>query len=121
MTADHVSIYVYFGLVFLVTFATLMVTSLFTWKKGPSEPSKFLPYESGILKETHLFRERFSLHHYLIALLFLVFDIEVIFLYPWATIAKQLGSFAFYEMGFFLLATVVAFIYAWRKGGLQWE
>ena len=80
-----------------------------------------MPYESGILTETHLLQERFPIRHYLVALIFLVFDIEVIFLYPWAVIAKKIGPFAFYEMGFFLAALLVGFAYIWRKGGLQWE
>jgi NADH-quinone oxidoreductase subunit A len=66
-------------------------------------------------------QERFPLHHYLVALIFLVFDIEVIFLYPWAVVAKQIGPFAFYEMLAFLLILLVGFAYVWRKGGLNWE
>lgn len=80
-----------------------------------------MPYESGIQTETHLQQERFPLRHYLVALIFLIFDIEVIFLYPWAVIARKLGPFAFYEMAFFLVALLVGFIYVWRKGGLEWE
>lgn len=80
-----------------------------------------MPYESGMQTQTKLFQQRFTLHHYLIALIFLVFDIEVIFLYPWAVIAKQIGPFAFYEMFFFLIVLLVGFAYIWKKGGLQWE
>jgi NADH:ubiquinone oxidoreductase subunit 3 (subunit A) len=105
--------------VLFVTLVTLAVTDLFSSKRD--EPAKFLPYESGIKTETHLLQKRFPLQHYLIALIFLVFDVEVIFLYPWAVIAKQIGAFAFYEMGFFLVALLVGFAYIWRKGGLQWH
>lgn len=80
-----------------------------------------MPYESGIQTETHLLQQRFPLRHYLVALIFLVFDIEVIFLYPWAVIAKKIGPFAFYEMSVFLVALLVGFAYVWRKRGLQWE
>jgi NADH-quinone oxidoreductase subunit A len=117
--ADYLPVYVYFGLVVVVTLIVLGVSALFPSKKG--SPVKFMPYESGISTETHLLHERFTMHHYLVALMFLVFDIEVIFLYPWAVIGKQLGAFAFYEMLFFLAALLVGFAYAWRKGGLQWE
>lgn len=117
--ADYLPVYLYFGLVAVVTLLTLAVSSLFPSKK--SSPIKFMPYESGISTETHLLQERFTMHHYLVALMFLVFDIEVIFLYPWAAISKQIGAFAFYEMAFFLVALLVGFAYAWRKGGLQWE
>jgi NADH:ubiquinone oxidoreductase subunit 3 (subunit A) len=102
-----------------VTLATLGVSSLFSAKKGGE--AKYMPYESGIKTETRLLQERFSLHHYLVALIFLVFDIEVIFLYPWAVSGKQIGPFAFYEMFFFLVALWVGFAYVWRKGGLQWD
>lgn len=117
--SEYFSVYIYFGLVVVVTLSVLGVSSLF-----PSDKSslvKFMPYESGISTETNLLQERFTLHHYLVALMFLVFDIEVIFLYPWAVIAQSLGSFAFYEMVFFLVALLVGFAYVWRKGGLQWE
>lgn len=80
-----------------------------------------MPYESGIQTETNLLQERFPLHHYLVGLMFLVFDIEVIFLYPWAVIAKTIGPFAFYEMFFFLIAVLIGFAYVWKKGGLEWE
>lgn len=80
-----------------------------------------MPYESGIQTETHLLQERFPLRHYLVALLFLVFDIEVVFLYPWAVIAKEIGVFALYEIAFFLFTLLVGFAYVWRKRGLEWE
>jgi len=117
--AEYIPVYIYFGLVGVITLIVLAMSSLFPSNK--SSPAKFMPYESGIATETHLLDNRFTLHHYLVALMFLVFDIEVIFLYPWAVIAKQIGPFAFYEMFFFLVALSVGFAYAWRKGGLQWE
>lgn len=80
-----------------------------------------MPYESGILTTTNLLQQRFPLRHYLVALIFLVFDVEVIFLYPWAVIGKEIGAFAFYEMAFFMAALLVGFAYIWKKGGLQWE
>lgn len=112
-------VYIYFGVVLIVTLLVLGVSLLFPSQKTAHE--KYLPYESGILTQAQLLQERFPLHHYLVALMFLVFDVEVIFLYPWAVIAQQIGPFAFYEMTFFLLVTLVGFAYVWRKGGLQWE
>nr|WP_249274179.1 NADH-quinone oxidoreductase subunit A [Parachlamydia sp. AcF125] len=106
-------------MVLFVTLFTLSLSALFPSKK--SSPVKFLPYESGIQTETHLLQERFPLRHYLVALIFLVLDIEVIFLYPWAVVAKQIGRFAFYEMGFFIIVLLVGFAYVWRKKGLQWQ
>jgi NADH-quinone oxidoreductase subunit A len=80
-----------------------------------------MPYESGILTETHLLQKRFPLKHYLVALIFLLFDIEVIFLFPWAVVAKEIGPFAFWEMSFFLLILLIGFSYVWKKGGLEWH
>lgn len=117
--SDYFSIYVYFGLIVVVTLLVLGLSALFPSRK--TTPTKFMPYESGIETETHLMQERFTLHHYLVALMFLVFDVEVVFLYPWAAISKQIGAFAFYEMAFFLVALLVGFAYIWHKGGLQWE
>ncbi len=113
-------VYIYFGLVFFVTLVVLGLSAIIPPTKNGA-PIKYLPYESGNITETHLFKERFPLRHYLVALMFLVFDIEVIFLFPWAVIGKELGSFAFYEMSFFLVALLVGLAYVWRKGGLEWE
>lgn len=117
--ASYSSVYIYFGLVFFVTVVVLGLSSLFGSSRRVE--AKYEPYESGITTETNLLNERFTLHHYLVALLFLVFDIEVVFLYPWAVVSREIGAFAFYEMFFFLLPLWVGFAYVWRKGGLQWE
>lgn len=117
--ADHTALYLYLGLIALVTGVTAAASLLFP--SHTHSPEKFMPYESGILTETNLLKERFPLRHYLVALIFLVFDVEVIFLYPWAVIAKEIGPFAFYEMLFFLVVTGVGFSYIWKKGGLEWE
>lgn len=117
--SDFYPVYIYFGLVALLTLLIISLTAIIPSKKDSLV--KYMPYESGIITETRLLQERFPLRHYLVALIFLVFDIEVIFLYPWAVISKTIGPFAFYEMAFFLIAILVGFIYIWRKGGLQWE
>jgi len=116
---EYFSVYIYFTLVCVVTFITFAVSFLFPGLK--STPTKYMPYESGMRIETHLLQERFPVRHYLVGLLFLVFDIEVIFLYPWAVVAKSIGPFAFYEMFFFIFVLTIGFIYVWRKGGLKWE
>lgn len=117
--SEYFPVYIYLSLVGIVTFVVIALTGMFPAVKD--SPDKYLPYESGIKTETHLLQRRFPLRHYLVALIFLVFDIEVIFLYPWAVIGKTIGSFAFYEMAFFLVALLVGFAYVWRKGGLEWE
>lgn len=112
-------VYIYFGMVLFVTASIIAVSALFASKKD--DHVKFLPYESGIQTQTELLQERFPLRHYLVALIFLIFDVEVIFMYPWAVVAKNVGVFAFYEMAFFLVALSVAFGYLWKKGGLEWD
>ncbi len=117
--SEYYPVYIYFALIALITLAIVFISGIIPSRKTSKE--KFLPYESGILTKTNLLHERFPLRHYLVALMFLVFDIEVIFLYPWAVIGKQIGPFAFYEMLFFLLALLVGFAYVWKKKGLQWD
>lgn len=116
---DISALYGYLLLVIATVVALVASTAIFPSHKG--EKAKFIPYESGIQTRTRLMQERFPLSHYLVALLFLIFDVEVVFLYPWAVVAKALGTFAFYEMFFFVVALFVGFIYAWRKGGLSWD
>lgn len=116
---EFFAVFIYLGLIALITLLVLGLSGLFRPKKNIAV--KYLPYESGIQTETHLLEKRIPLRHYLVALIFLVFDIEIIFLYPWAVVGKQIGRFAFYEMAFFLIALVVGYIYIWKKGGLQWE
>lgn len=99
LESDYFSVYVYLGLIVAVTLVVLSLSMLF--RPNTSSKVKYMPYESGIQTETHLLQKRFPLRHYLVALIFLVFDVEVIFLYPWAVVAKTIGPFAFYEMFFF--------------------
>ncbi len=88
---------------------------------GPRNPvpTKYEPYESG-MKPFMLPRRRFPVHYYLVAILFVVFDIEILFLYPWAVILRDLRWFGLVEMGVFLGIVLVGFVYAWRKGALEW-
>ena len=88
---------------------------------GPHRPSKtrLEPYESGMLPYSDA-RRPFPVQYYVIAVLFILFDIEVIFLYPWAVILRQLKLFGLIEMGVFLVILLVGFFYVWRKGALDW-
>lgn len=81
---------------------------------------KLIAYESGN-EPTLEPRMRFSVKFYLIAILFVVFDIEAIYLYPWAVTYDMLGLFALVEMLLFIFLLLVAYVYAWKKGVLQWE
>ncbi|MBV8550824.1 MAG: NADH-quinone oxidoreductase subunit A [Acidobacteriaceae bacterium] len=84
------------------------------------DPQKFSPYESG-MKPIGSARERFSVKFYLVAMIFIVFDIEAIFLYPWAVIYRQLKLFAFFEMLLFIVLVLCGFYYMWKKGVLNWS
>jgi NADH-quinone oxidoreductase subunit A len=89
---------------------------------GPRRPipAKLEPYECG-MAPVGLARERFSVKFYLVAMLFIIFDIEIIFLFPWGVIFQELGWFGFFEMGCFILVLVLGLAYVWRKGGLEWD
>jgi NADH-quinone oxidoreductase subunit A len=89
---------------------------------GPSRPSKrkMAPYESGIIPDTPAQR-RISVRFYLTAMLFIIFDVEAIFFYPWAVLLRQLKWFGLIEMLVFMGILGVALAHIWRKGGLDWE
>ena len=80
---------------------------------------KDTPYECGIAP-TGSARERFSVKFYLVGMLFILFDIEAIFLYPWAVVYRQLKLFAFFEMLVFIALVLAGFFYIWKKGALDW-
>jgi NADH-quinone oxidoreductase subunit A len=84
------------------------------------EISKLQPYECGI-EITDSPKGNMSVHFYIVAVVFLVFDVETVFLFPWALAFDKLGLFGFIEVGIFLLLLIAAYIYAWLKGALRWE
>lgn len=81
---------------------------------------KSTPYESG-MKPVGNARERFSVKFYLVAMVFILFDIEAIFLYPWAVVYRELRLFAFFEMLLFIALVLCGFFYIWKKGVLDWS
>jgi NADH-quinone oxidoreductase subunit A len=83
-------------------------------------PAKLAPYECGIEPERLPKGERFSVKFYVVAMLFIIFDIETIFLFPWAVGFRQLGLFGLVEMVVFIGLVFVAYVYVWRSGGLDW-
>ncbi|VAX26560.1 NADH ubiquinone oxidoreductase chain A [hydrothermal vent metagenome] len=96
----------------------LIMGSMFRLKRPYAE--KLMPYESGITPVGEP-RYRFSVKFYVIAMLFVVFDVEVIFLYPWAVVFDKLGLFAFIEMIIFIFVLLVGYVYAWRKEAFTWD
>jgi NADH-quinone oxidoreductase subunit A len=110
-------------LVFILIALTFGVVSLLVgWVVRPSRPyrAKLIPYESG----SPLFsdaRVQFPMRYYIIAMLFVIFDIEIVFLYPLAVILHRLAWFGFFELLVFVVVLVVAYVYIWRKGALEWQ
>jgi NADH-quinone oxidoreductase subunit A len=114
----------YFPLLILFALAGTVVLALLlvAQKVGPKSlnPVKAEPFESGNPPRGDA-RVRFSVRFYLVAMLFLIFDLEIVFLYPWAILFRQLGVFGLIEMGIFLGILVIGFAYAWKKGALEWD
>src|SRR5580698_5332225 len=88
--------------------------------KRAKSPLKDTPYESGMAPVGSA-RERFSVKFYLVGMIFILFDIEAVFLYPWAVVYRQLKMFAFAEMFVFVALILVGFFYVWKKGALDWS
>lgn len=110
-------------LVYSIIALGLVVTLvLVSFLLGPTKPykSKLLPYESGIIP-TSPARQRLSVRFYLTAMLFIIFDVEAVFFYPWAVYLHQLGWYGVIEMFVFMLILIVALAHIWRKGGLEWD
>ncbi len=89
---------------------------------GPSNPSadKLAAYECGFEAFENA-RMKFDVRYYLVAILFILFDLEIAFMFPWAVVYKDLGVFGFWSMFVFLAILVVGFVYEWKKGALEWE
>ncbi len=118
MLSEYLPILILF--VINIAFAVgIIIFSHFLGSRKPS-PEKLSPYESGVPPVGDA-RIRFSVKFYLIAMLFIVFDIEVVFMYPWAVIFKKLGLFGFLEMLVFIGILLIGYIYVWKKGALTLE
>ncbi|MBK8033831.1 MAG: NADH-quinone oxidoreductase subunit A [Chloroflexi bacterium] len=102
----------------LVSLLILVISRLF----GPYRPTtrKNAPYESG-MKPIGPANRRYSVRFYLIAVLFILFDIEVIFFLPWAVVFRDMGLYAFIAMGVFIAVLTIGLIYEWKVGALEWE
>src|SRR5471030_440758 len=89
---------------------------------GPHRPDseKLSPYECGF-EAFEDARMKFDVRYYLLAILFILFDLEIAFLFPWAVVFQQIGIVALIEMALFLLLLIIGFAYVWKKGALEWE
>jgi NADH-quinone oxidoreductase subunit A len=99
--------------------AVVILISTFLGPRRPT-PRKLQPYESGMTPLGPAQR-RMPVKFYLVAVLFILFDVEIIFFYPWAVVFRQLGLFGFIEMVIFVGIVLIGYVYAWKKGALEWE
>lgn len=117
-TASYLPLLYFAALAAALPAAALLVMALVR-PKNPT-PTKSAPYECGVAAPTEAWDHRFSVRYYLIAVLFVVFDVETIFLFPWALLSGRLRVFGLVEMAVFLAILVVGYLYAWRRGALTW-
>jgi len=114
----------YAPVVMLIVLA-LLLASVFTFVGilvGPSKPSaaKAMPFESGMPTQGAQFR-RYSVRFYMVALAFLIFDVEIVFFYPWAVRFREFGLYGVAVMGVFFAVLLLGLVYDWKKGALEWE
>ncbi|MEE8138899.1 MAG: NADH-quinone oxidoreductase subunit A [Thermoanaerobaculia bacterium] len=114
----YLPIFIFVVITVLFLAATLLAARLF--RHGGSGRTNREPYECGNEPDSYAHDHRFSIRYYLIAVLFVVFDVEVIFLFPWAAMFDRLALFGFIEMMVFLAILVVGYIYVWNRGALNW-
>jgi NADH-quinone oxidoreductase subunit A len=117
MLQAYVPIFLFILIVIGFALFTIIFSKLLHPKKF--NKVKLEPYECGIEPATDA-RDRYSVRYYLVAMLFVIFDVETVFLFPWAVIMDRLLLFGFIEMLVFLFILIVGYVYAWKKGALEW-
>lgn len=115
---EFVGIFVYF--IIALALAVLLSGVSFIFATRKADPEKISAYECGFDPFDDA-RSRFDIQFYLVAILFIIFDLEVTFLFPWALALNQVGFFGFWSMMIFLIILTIGFVYEWRKGALDWS
>jgi len=118
MLSSFVSVLVFLVVGFVILVATFLFSRLIR-AKGLPGADKYIPYECGEVPEGSAWI-RFNIRFYVLALIFIIFDVEIIFLLPWAVVFKRLGVFAFVEGLVFIAILAVGLAYVWKKGDLEW-
>src|SRR4030066_2133632 len=118
MLIEYLAILIYIAIAVVFALFAIAASALLGQRKPTA--LKKAPYECGMMTVGSSFR-RIPIKYYIIAMLFLLFDIEVVFLYPWAVVFKQFKVFAFVSMAIFIGILLIAYIYIWKKGALEWE
>jgi len=121
MPANYFESYLPLLLHFVIAFTVAGAIVTLSWLVGQRKPNraKMSPYECGVTPVGNA-RERFSVKFYLVAMLFILFDVEAVFLYPWAIILRELKMFGFLEMLVYVGIVLVGLFYVWKKGVLDW-
>lgn len=122
MINPPVDLIVQFGLMAAIggSVAVLLIAISHWLAPSSKNPNKGLPYECGVLPEGDA-RAPYNVHFYLVAVLFVLFDLEAVFMYPWALALRKLGGLGLVEMLIFIFILLVGYFYAWKKGVLEWE
>jgi len=115
---DYLPLVVFIGVALGIGLALLVAPFLVAYRSP--DPEKLSAYECGFVAFDDA-RMKFDVRFYLVAILFIIFDLEVAFLFPWAVAFGELGAFGFWSMMVFLAVLTVGFIYEWRKGALEWD
>jgi NADH-quinone oxidoreductase subunit A len=118
LLADYLPLVLFIGLSLVIGLA-LMVAPFVVAHQNP-DPEKLSAYECGFNAFDDA-RMKFDVRFYLVAILFIIFDLEVAFLFPWAVALKDIGAFGFWSMMVFLFVLTIGFVYEWKKGALEWD
>lgn len=118
MLLEYLPILLFMGIASVMSVG-MIVGSLLLGKQNP-DPEKLSAYECGFEAFSDA-RNKFDVRFYLVTLLFIIFDLEIAFLFPWAVSLGKIGLFGFWSMVIFLTVLTVGFIYEWKKGALEWE
>ena len=118
MLLEYLPVFIF--LVFALIFASIMLGIGFTFGANNPDSEKNSPYECGF-EAFEDSRMKFDIRYYLVAILFIIFDLEIAFLFPWAIVIHQVGFVGLISMAIFLMILVVGFIYEWKKGALEWD
>jgi NADH-quinone oxidoreductase subunit A len=116
---DWLPFLIYGSMALVIPASMILMSFLFAQRPTGRTRVRGIPFESGVSRGA-MRRQRFTVSFYLTAMLFIVFDIEIVFLYPLAVILHSLAWFGFVEFAFFVLILLVAYVYIWRKGALEW-
>ncbi|HEY7647091.1 MAG TPA: NADH-quinone oxidoreductase subunit A [Hyphomicrobiales bacterium] len=118
LLADYLPLVIFFGVALFI--GVLLLVAPFVVAPNNPDPEKVSAYECGFPAFDDA-RMKFDIRFYLVSILFIIFDLEVAFLFPWAVAFKEAGLFGFWAMMIFLGVLTIGFIYEWRKGALEWD